>query len=1200
MIGHGDEELFSRRQEDRSDMVASSALLSDNARNAEAVANMQRMAYADRGEAERASSESRQELNRQDKMREKRAVAQMRRINLAFRKLKTVKHVPEKSALISDYGSKFKSKYNDEVRASKQNNKRSRLFRKKENLKLITTAVHSVRDHNVELLAKAAGEAELVDDERIYDLSAFMTEDAVANAQLVKLFMGSGEDREGMDVREAMDIMFDSIMSVNIGNIRLENDVELCRNAAELEKLSAKIAAFDRLCGAEKYFSSFRDDDRAVMEEKLDRIRSVAYYYEARKELITDKYYVAHYNEELTMDVTSTNDYEQHEVALKLLKVYAAGKHMMQQNGMSQKKVNALGAPKFKNAQEGANYLKMYEEPLRLGKTKELLNENYLNRRDLSKAEYVRLNNNKIADAMNATALSNVINFKGNIEAQPGYKEPEYDAAKMKDLINEINGISITSIKGKNYIDMVENFNYNYEICERVRYLHSQVVRGLARGWEDPSFDDAAMVEFRAKTGFFYSFQKTMCAVNHIMAVDKESMSLPKEEFEKKLASKLNVQETTGFKFYIFTPGYPAVTYNKYRETYAEEDAMKDENIKITYRLLLADGNEEIPPAELERRKKQYNRNAIMQDSICKGAIEANFLVEPSSTYCEYLEKTTGKKSSHGRTIGAMIGGKSGEEVRRLFELSTGTDEQQYEYETMLIKEVMNCDLNMYDASDFGKLVDNFKVKERLAKLASDGLRDSLKHVKELVEKSDGALKIPDMFDSAEDMMSKGMVFYSFGQSIMAGRGTGISQRTSNRYLHSFSLYEMGNLSHQKIQAMSDRINGIDVMKLPEAEYEAYDVVASLPRSLIFVAGIDETRPLTKYQAANGMLSKIYGFKTSPEKALKNEQAFSDREIKWEKEEPLWQAEFPALQETCKEYNKEYDEILYKYDKEFFVLSEEEKARKDASIPERTYRAMVNIMSYLDNVDGYDDGTGEKVKLTEDKKSEMALDSYKKLTAGFDPKTEFPQFAQRVEEMNHVFDTLFSFDISEFEFGDIKELMSPAKMKLRFACVMAMDAENIFKAYRKLYKELQDSFTDESEEEKVSKMSLFAYDDFEGVLNRLKFLQAASDWYNKIPALIEDPISKDFNLNELLLHRRKEDLEELMEDGLLKRKYGAAQWMNFLSAIISARGVYEGTIDNAFATDEDFKPFFGPGIKAKDYCKAEFKKFYGNVVKKKR
>ncbi len=389
--------------------------------------------------------------------------------------------------------------------------------------------------------------------------------------------MGQGENREGMDVKVAMDMMFDSIMSVNLGNIRLENDIELCRNAEELEKLSAKIAAFDRLCSDEKYLSSFNDDDRAIMEDKLNRIRSVAYYYEARKELITDKYYASYYNDELTMDVTSTNDNDQREVALKLLKAYAAGKHMMQQNGMSQKKINALGTPKFMRAVEGEQYLKMCEEPLKLGKTKELLSEYYLNRRDLSRSEYVRLNNKKSAEAINATALSNAMNYKGDIEKQPGYKEPEYDASKMSGLVNE-----------------------------------------------------------------------------------------------------------------------------------------------------------------LERRRKEYNRNAIMQDCIGKQAVESRFRVNPTDTVFEYLKKTTGKKAVHGRTFGAMTDGKSAEEVKRLFELMTGTDEQQLEYETELINQVMGCDINMYDASDFGKLVDNFVEKERLSRLASDGLRDSLKHVKELVEKSDG------------------------------------------------------------------------------------------------------------------------------------------------------------------------------------------------------------------------------------------------------------------------------------------------------------------------------------------------------------------------------------------------------------------------------------------------------------------------------
>ena len=128
MIRHEDE-LFRRRQENRSDMTAAVEQI-NGPMNAEA--RLQRMAFADRGESERRALGDDLNLDRQSEMRRKRTAEQMSRINVAFRKLKTVKHVPGKSALVSDYGSKFRSKYNDDVRASKQNNKRSRLFKKKE------------------------------------------------------------------------------------------------------------------------------------------------------------------------------------------------------------------------------------------------------------------------------------------------------------------------------------------------------------------------------------------------------------------------------------------------------------------------------------------------------------------------------------------------------------------------------------------------------------------------------------------------------------------------------------------------------------------------------------------------------------------------------------------------------------------------------------------------------------------------------------------------------------------------------------------------------------------------------------------------------------------------------------------------------------------------------------------------------------
>ncbi len=203
----------------------------------------------------------------------RRTTEQSVQIKLITQKFKPLVHCPEKSVMTKEYNSKFKERVSEKVRLEKRKNKRSRFYQKNLNREMIMNAERSLLDDGYERLKEAGyDEKILMENEDLNDLAAFMTEDKAANAELSKLLVGDKESKEGMDTREAMDRMYKTIMSANISNIRLENDKELSKNAAKLEKLTMQVMVFDRLSRQNGYFNSFSDAEKEVMQEKLEQV----------------------------------------------------------------------------------------------------------------------------------------------------------------------------------------------------------------------------------------------------------------------------------------------------------------------------------------------------------------------------------------------------------------------------------------------------------------------------------------------------------------------------------------------------------------------------------------------------------------------------------------------------------------------------------------------------------------------------------------------------------------------------------------------------------------------------------------------------------------------------------------------------------------------------------------------------------------
>ena len=646
---------------------------------------------------------------------------QIVRLKVLTSRLKPLVHHPEKSALTKEFGKTFKPRVSEKVRLEKQRNKRSRLYQKNNNLNLINDAENAVVTDSFDKLSEAVSKEQvLCDSENLCDLSAFMTEDKNSNVELTKLFLGSNDKQEGMDIQGAMDKMYEIIMSTNLGSIKLENDKEVARNAATLEKLSTQVMAFDRLNKQYGYLKNFDENDQEKMQEKLEQVRSVVNYYQLRKDVITDKMYSTHYNDEISMDITMAKTIEEQELAEKLLKAYTAGKYMMEKCGISPKKIKAIGEPKFTRVNEGKQLIKEFETPLKLGKSKDSLQERYNNIRQIKKADNLILKNEKMGQLLADKVVQNLKN------QDEEYKEEAYDSNKVKGFIDELKTIDIKSLKCRTYRDMMINFNTNYKLCNRVEMLQRQIARGLMHGFEDGSVNDGILADIRAKINYFASFKRTLCAVNNQLVARKDNVGRNDDWWKKYLTKTLNSAGNT-----IFTPSEAEEVFNKYKsEAYQKDSLVKD---------------------------------FLNKDNIIQG----NSLAD---AYTDHLIKE-GRKE--GRSIAnadknfyGLIQGKSPAEIERLFNLYNGSVGEQMEYYKEFVSSVTNFDIKSLNADNMGTFLDDYDKKMHFISICSDSLVDICNKIKDYMEFSDEKLTLPKGFDSVEDMILKARTLQEFAKEI--------------------------------------------------------------------------------------------------------------------------------------------------------------------------------------------------------------------------------------------------------------------------------------------------------------------------------------------------------------------------------------------------------------------------------------------------
>jgi len=380
----------------------------------EGLDKMVKKADEERAERERAAKENLEKQRQERALREE----QKSRLDLFASdrivlrsKRNVVSKTPAISVLSGEYGSKFKTGLSSKKLKKKQNNKRSRLYTKKQNFSRLNLVVKRIDETLYKRTKTNIGKYESdITNEDYRDLSRFFIKNnTYTNDELCKLFFGSmGEDGmykvKGDNVRLALVRMAEMLVNFDLNNLDLSTDSNIVANAEKLETIAAQLAAFERM--SEKY--NFIDSLDPVVKEdlngKLDRLRTVSAYYTVRKQLITDETYRDHYNYELSMDLSKANTVEQKAIAEKLIRSFWLGRNIMLQSGATEAQMRKLKLPKFKNGEadtrfiaEGNKYRTDNEEAYRKELIK-LLKDEYAGEDQKAGLELMDLNEGFILD----------------------------------------------------------------------------------------------------------------------------------------------------------------------------------------------------------------------------------------------------------------------------------------------------------------------------------------------------------------------------------------------------------------------------------------------------------------------------------------------------------------------------------------------------------------------------------------------------------------------------------------------------------------------------------------------------------------------------------------------------------------------------------------------------------------------------------
>ncbi len=255
-----------------------------------------------------------------------------------------------------DKGFDLRTDLSGKDRDDKSRNRRSRLYTKKENARLllenITKGSEEERKNRNDLKAFYK---EMMSREDYEAMSVLFAGKNKLDKAMVCLMSGyyQNDMNEKIEIagaykvsarRQALDLMTDHLLSIPLSKIDLSDDENFINHAAELQNIKLKLDAYKRFYLADEGYPAYvrtntvdGDERYMKLQLRLKQLEALTEYYEAKKSLMTDETYKSHYDEELGIICEENAGGEQKKIAAKLIRMRRSAINLSKAFGRSAK-----------------------------------------------------------------------------------------------------------------------------------------------------------------------------------------------------------------------------------------------------------------------------------------------------------------------------------------------------------------------------------------------------------------------------------------------------------------------------------------------------------------------------------------------------------------------------------------------------------------------------------------------------------------------------------------------------------------------------------------------------------------------------------------------------------------------------------------------------------------------------------------------
>ena len=226
----------------------------------------------------------------------------------------------DETVFMKQFGTEFAIKdLSVSERETKMKHPKSRLKVKRENYERISGDRKAVLSKFASYRRNLDGALHMaLGEDTLADLSAYMGDAQAQNEELARKYA----DEKGAGRFEALDLITKEFMQMDLV-VSISDDASFAQAAGTLQKISSRARAYEKLLKENPkyadrlkvYGASKSKLDYDIVQAKLNEALVLSDYYRARTMLLTDSYYVNHYNDELSANHNDRSTDDQKRIA---------------------------------------------------------------------------------------------------------------------------------------------------------------------------------------------------------------------------------------------------------------------------------------------------------------------------------------------------------------------------------------------------------------------------------------------------------------------------------------------------------------------------------------------------------------------------------------------------------------------------------------------------------------------------------------------------------------------------------------------------------------------------------------------------------------------------------------------------------------------------------------------------------------------